>query len=121
VRLAADNPMRTPLLMTLAFEVIVFGLSIPVMILISGISGGLAGGLGGAAALLALVSAGLFRRPVGYPLGWLTQLAGIALGLATPTMFVVGGMFAGVWLMIFVLGRRLERRRPPASPDGATD
>jgi len=113
VRLAADNPMRMPLMITLIFEVIVFGLSIPVMIFISELPGGLAGGLGGLAAGLALLSAGLMRTPAGYPLGWLTQLAGIALGIATPTMFIVGGMFAGIWLLMFVLGRRLERRSTP--------
>ncbi|WP_246187017.1 DUF4233 domain-containing protein [Microlunatus speluncae] len=121
MRLAADNPMRTPLMITLMFEVIVFGLSIPVMIFISGLPGGLAGGLGGLAAGLALVSAGLMRTPAGYPLAWLTQLAGIALGIATPTMFVVGGLFAGIWLFMFVLGRRLERRTPPGSADPATE
>ena len=110
MRLAADNPMRMPLLMILIFEVIVFGLSVPVMIFISGLPGGLAGGLGGLAAVLALISAGLLRTPAGYPVAWLTQLAGIALGIATPTMFIVGGLFAGLWLFMFILGRRLERR-----------
>ncbi|MFC7620902.1 DUF4233 domain-containing protein [Microlunatus sp. GCM10028923] len=114
MRLAADNPMRMPLMITLMFEVIVFGLSIPVMILISGLPGWVAGGLGGLAALLALASAGLMRSTAGYPLGWLTQVAGIALGFANPTMFVVGAIFAGVWLLFFVLGRRLERRAPRA-------
>lgn len=112
MRLAADNPMRMPLMITLMFEVIVFGLSIPVMILISGLPGWVAGGLGGLAAVLALVSAGLMRSPAGYPLGWLTQLAGLALGFANATMFVAGGIFAGVWLLFFVLGRRLERGVP---------
>lgn len=115
MRLAADNPMRMPMMMTLAFEVIVFGLSIPVMILISGLPGWVAGGLGGLAAALALASAGLMRSAVGYPLGWLTQLAGIALGFATATMFVVGAIFAGLWLLFFVLGRRLERGVPGRS------
>lgn len=121
MRLAADNPMRTPLLITLVFEVIVFGLSVPVMIFISGLPGGLAGGLGGLAAVLAVASVGLLRTPAGYPLAWLTQLAGIALGIATPMMFVVGGMFAGIWLLMFILGRRLEQRAASRGADGATD
>lgn len=116
MKLAADNPMRTPLLIVLIFEVIVYGLSVPVMIFNSNVPGGVAGGLGGAAAALALVSAGLMRTPVGYPAGWLTQLAGIALGFATPIMFVVGAMFAGIWIMIFVFGRRLEKRNLPGKP-----
>jgi hypothetical protein len=113
--------MRTPLLITLVFEVVVFGLSVPVMIFISGLPGALAGGLGGLAAVLALVSAGLLRKPAGFPVAWLTQLAGIALGIATPTMFIVGGMFAGIWVMMFVLGKRLEQRSRPGEPGRAAE
>ena len=106
--LAPDNPMRSVLLTVLLFEVIVFGLAIPVMILVSGVSGGVAAGLGGAAAVLALLSAGLLRRPAGYLVGWLTQLAGVALGLLTPAMYAVGAVFLGLWVLSIVLGKRLE-------------
>lgn len=117
MRLASDNPMRTPLMIVLIFEVVVYGLSIPVMIFISDVPGGLAGGLGGAAGGLALVSAALLRTAIGFPVAWLTQLAGIALGIATSTMFIVGGMFAGIWILIFVLGRRLEAQWAAGNPD----
>lgn len=102
------NPMRVVLLTVLIFEVVVFGLAVPVMILVSGVSPELAALGAGGAALLALVAAGLLRRPVGYLVGWITQPVGIALGLLTPAMFVVGAMFAGLWVLSFVLGRRLE-------------
>lgn len=115
--LPPDNPMRVVLLAVLIFEVIVFGLSVPVMIFVSNVSGSLAGLAGGGAALLALVAAGLMRRPTGYYVGWLTQLVGIALGFLTAGMFVVGVMFAGLWVLTFVLGKRLERNRG-ASPAG---
>jgi hypothetical protein len=62
----------------------------------------------GGAAVLALATAALLRKPIGYVLGWITQVAAIALGLLTPAMFLVGGMFAGLWVLTFVLGRRLE-------------
>lgn len=116
--LPAGNPMRTVLLAILVFEVIVFGLAVPVMILTSDVSGEVAGLLGGGAALLALVSAGLLRRPAGYLLGWLTQLVGLALGFATPAMFAVGAVFAGLWVLTFVLGYRLDdlRRRQAPGP-----
>lgn len=110
ITLSAGNPMRTVLLAVLGFEVIVFGLGIPVMIYISHVSGGLAGGFGGAASLLALVAAATLRRPGGYALGWLTQLFGLALGLLTPTMFIAGGIFAAIWIMTFVLGKKLDAR-----------
>lgn len=106
--LSPTNPMRVVLLSILAFEVIVFGLAVPVMILLSDVPGRSAGLLGGSAALLALVAAGLMRRPIGYPLGWLTQVVGVALGLLTSAMFVVGGMFALLWVLTIVLGKRLD-------------
>lgn len=108
MRLAADNPMRTVLLTTLIFEVIVFGLAIPVMIQVSDVSPAAAGGFGGGAALLALIAAGVLRKPYGYPVAWLAQVAGVALGFLTPSMYLVGGMFLGLWLISFMLGKRIE-------------
>ena len=104
--------MRVVLLSVLLFEVIVFGLSVPVMVLVSHVPIGLAAGFGGGAAVLALLASGLLRRPAGYPLGWLTQLVGVGLGLLTPAMFVVGLMFAALWVVSFVLGKRLDAARP---------
>ena len=106
--LTPGNPMRVVLLSILIFELIVFALAIPVMIMVSEVPTGLAFGFGGGAALLALVAAGLMRRPIGYLFGWLTQLAGVALGLLTTPMFFVGGMFLVLWLITFVLGKRLD-------------
>ena len=48
------------------------------------------------------------RKPIGDPVGWVTQPVGILLGLLTPAMWVVGGMFARLWVLSFVLGRRLD-------------
>jgi len=117
ITLGAGNPMRVVLMTVLIFEVIVFGLAVPVMIFISDVSGAAAAGLGGGTAVLALVAAGLLRRRVGYILGWLTQVAGLALGLLTSTMFIVGALFAAVWVLAFVLGKRLDSRME-TSPDG---
>lgn len=111
-RLAPGNPMRTPLAATLISEVVVFGLAIPGMILVSAVPAGTAALLGGLCALLALVAAASLRRGWGYPVAWLTQVAGIALGLATPMMYLVGVIFAVIWVASFVMGRRLEKRSP---------
>jgi Protein of unknown function (DUF4233) len=110
ITLSPRNPMRVPLLSVLFFEVIVFALAIPVMILVSHTAALPAALLGSGAALLALAGAGLLRKPAGYPIGWVAQLAGILLGLLTPAMFVVGGMFAALWVVSFVLGKRLDAR-----------
>lgn len=109
-RLAPDNPMRSPLLAALFSEVVVFGLAIPGMILVSSVSAGTAAVLGGLGALLAVIAALGLRRGWGYPLGWLTQAAGVLMGLATPMMYLVGIIFAIIWVATFVLGRRLEKR-----------
>jgi Protein of unknown function (DUF4233) len=108
ITLSPRNPMRTVLMFILIFELIVFVLAVPVMIFNSDVSLLVASALAGGAALLALVSAGLLGRPAGYPLAWLTQVAAVALGALTPSMFVVGGFFAGIWVLTFVLGKRLD-------------
>jgi Protein of unknown function (DUF4233) len=115
--LSAGNPMRVVLMTVLIFELIVFGLAIPVMILVSGVSPVAAAGFGGGAALLALVAAGLLRSRVGYILGWIAQLVGLTLGFLTPMMFAVGAVLGGVWLLSFILGKRLDSRMEP-SPEG---
>jgi hypothetical protein len=115
--LSAGNPMRVVLMTELIFEMIVFGLAIPVMIFISNVPAAAAAGFGGGAAVLALVAAGLLRSGVGYVLGWLTQLAGLALGFLTTLMFVVGMLLAAVWVLAFVLGKRLDSRMETSPED----
>ena len=106
--LSPGNPMRVVLLAILIFEVIVFALAVPVMIMVSEVSLGLAVGFGGGAALLALVAAALLRRSAGYLVGWPLQLLGVGLGFLTTPMFFVGGMFLALWLLTFILGKRLD-------------
>ena len=113
--LSRGNPMRVVLLSVLIFEVIVFGLAIPVMILIGNVAPGAASGFGGGAALLAILAAGTMRRSAGYYLGWAAQLVGIALGFLTSTMFIVGVMFAAIWVISFVLGKRLDEAKAAQS------
>jgi hypothetical protein len=115
--LSAGNPMRVVLMTVLIFEMIVFGLAIPVMIFISNVPAAAAAGLGGGAAVLALVAAGLLRSRVGYVFGWLTQLAGLALGFLTTLMFLVGILLAAVWVLAFVLGKRLDSRMETSPED----
>jgi hypothetical protein len=117
ISLSTGNPMRVALVTVLIFEVIVFGLAIPVMIFISNVPAAAAVGFAGGAAVLAILAAGLLRFRVGYILGWAAQLAGLALGFLTATMFIVGALFAAVWVLSFVLGKRLDSRLE-TSPEG---
>lgn len=111
MRLHPQNPMGRVMLSILVFEAVVCGLAIAGMIQVEAMPAGTSVLLGGGAALLALAASALLRTPVGYPLGWLTQVVVIVLGVATPMMFAVGGMFGLLWVLVFVLGRRIERSR----------
>ena len=113
--LSPKNPMRVVLLSMVLFEVILFALAVPVRILVSHVGALTATLCGGGAALLALVSAGLLRKPTGYLVGWVAQVVGVLLGLLTPAMFVVGLLFAALWTVSFVLGKKLDARPAPAS------
>lgn len=108
MRLQPGNPMGRAMVITLVLEMIAFGLAVAVMIQLTGVPAWLTGVTVGGAALLCLLGAGLFRTPVGYPLGWLAQLAGLALGVLSPVMFVVTGVFVVVWVLAFVLGKKID-------------
>jgi len=114
VKLTPTNPMGRVMLSILIFEAIIFGLAIAGMIQVSSLSVPVSFGLGFGAAALAIVAAGMLRRPGGYLVAWLTQVVAIALGFATTMMFWVGGMFVLLWVVCFVLGRRIETT-PPGS------
>ena len=108
MRLQPGNPMTRPLMVHLLLEVLVFALAIPGMVIVSDVAALPAGLAAGGAALLAVVAAGTLRRPVGWPLAWAAQVAGFLLGLLTSMMYLVGGIFAMIWLISFVLGRRID-------------
>ncbi len=117
ITLSPGNPMRVVLMTVLIFEMIAFGLAIPVMIFVSEVPAAAAAGFGAGTAALAFAASALLRTSVGFVLGWLAQLAGLALGLLTTTMFIVGAIFAAVWVLAFVLGKRLDSSAA-ASPEG---
>ncbi len=109
--LQPGNPMTKVLMALLVFEVIVFGLSIATMVQVDEVALLPALAAGGGASVLAVAAAATMRRPLGYALGWLTQLVALALGLLTPSMFAMGGVFVLLWVITFVLGRRLDALR----------
>jgi len=77
-----------------------------------GLSGGeLAFLLGLAGALL--LASGLQRRRVGLLVGTLLQLPVIATGFLVGVMFLLGVLFAGVWLYLLRLRRQLLGPAPP--------
>lgn len=106
--LPAGNPMTKVVVSFLAFEVIVFGLTIPGMILVSGISVAMSVVLGCIGMVASILCAVGVPRTWGYLLAWALQIFGILLGLATPMMYAVGIVFTAIWVSIIVLGRRID-------------
>ncbi len=71
-------------------------------------------------AVLAIVVAGLMRRPFGPALGWVIQVLAILSGVWEPMMFVVGIVFAVLYGYCHRVGRRVDRehvRRELAARD----
>ena len=67
---------------------------------------------GGAAAIIViLLTIAVLRWPVGVAIGWLIQVALIALGVLNPVMYVVGAGFAAFWVWCFVRARQIDARR----------
>lgn len=109
--LDADNPMRSAVMATLIFEIIVVWLAFIGMIQVSGINLGIAALWCAITSVLCLVAAAGLRKGWGYHVGWVAQVVIIGLGLLTPWMFAMGIIFALIWLTCVVLGRRIEQRR----------
>ena len=113
--LTPGNPMRVVLLSILLFEVVVYGLAIPVMILVSDVPAGEASRFRRWCRPAGAGRRRTLRRPAGYFVGWVTQPVGVALGFLTAPMFVVGVMFLALWVISFILGKRLDGQAAAAA------
>ena len=85
----------------LIMEAIVIGLAIPVAIVQEHLRHGVAGGVGG----------GLVGRPgMGWVLwaGTALQALIIAAGVVVPAMYILGAIFAALWITGIWLARRLQ-------------
>ena len=99
----------------LIMEAVVIGLAILPAIVLEHANRGLAGGIGGALALCALLIGGVVGRPhMAWALwaGTVLQLLVIAAGAVVPAMYVLGVIFAALW----VTGIWLARRHQPPQP-----
>lgn len=66
--------------------------------------------IGGAVLIVLLVFTARFvRYPWGVWLGWVLQVALIALGILLPVMYFIGAGFAALWTFCFIKGRQLDR------------
>ena len=55
-----------------------------------------------------MLTAGLLSRPWAYVVGHAVQVGAICLGFVVPVMFLVGAMFAALWAIAYLVGRRIE-------------
>ena len=65
----------------------------------------------GGVALLCLIAAALVRRRFGIWLGSAVQVVLVASGVMVPMMYVMGVVFAALWVLALVLGGRIDGER----------
>jgi len=107
----------------LAMEAIVIGLAIPVAIVLEHLRHGVAGGVGGGLAVCALLLSGLVGRPrMAWALvaGSVLQVLVIAVGVVVPAMYILGAIFAALWVTGIWLAHRLAATSPPAPASSAS-
>ncbi len=103
----------------LMLEAIVIGLAIPVAIAYEHLRHSVAGGVGGGLAVCALLLGGLVgRRGMGWVLwaGTVLQVLVIASGIVLPAMYILGVIFAALWVTSITLARRLQAQSAPKAP-----
>jgi len=108
------SPRRSMCAAVLALEAITLGLTTPVMISIADVPVGTALWIGLGLCLACLLVAGMLGAEWAYGLGWLIQGAAIGLGFVIPMMFVLGAIFAALWIAADLLGRKIDRERAAA-------
>ncbi len=110
--------MRTMCASVLGLQSVILFLTTPVLITVADVdvTWALVAGLG--LGVLAIVAAASLRSPYGYWLGHLVQVGAMAMGFLLPVMFFLGAVFAGLWVLALVLGRRVEEAK--AARSGAT-
>jgi len=103
----------------LIMEAIVIGLAIPVAIVQEHVHHGTAAGVGGGLAVCALLLSGVVGRPgMGWALvaGSVLQVLVIAAGIVVPAMYILGTIFAALWVTGIWLARRLGTPSAPGAP-----
>jgi|SRR5450631_3371390 len=94
----------------LSMEVVVFWLAIIVAIVQENVSVAAALAVGGALGVGSIAIAAMIRRPWAYRAGGALQVLAIACGFVVPAMFVVGALFAILWIVAVRLGDTALRR-----------
>lgn len=100
--------MRLMCSSTLVLEAVVVLLAIAPTVVLTDLPAGQVAAGGVVLAVLAVLVAGSLRRPSAYTAGFVVQALVLATGFVLPAMFIVGVIFTALWVMSWVLGRRME-------------
>lgn len=75
---------------------------------------------GGVIAALLVVAVVMLRKPVGWILGSVLQVAIIGYGFVTTPLFFLGSLFLGLWVAAIIVGRKGEAARSALLKAGET-
>ena len=103
----------------LAFEVIVVFLASLVAFGLKVQPGPVALIGGGVICLALLATLALLRYEWSFTLGWVLQGVIVATGIFVPVMWVIGLIFAGMWVYCMVVGGRIDRQKAAAEEMGS--
>lgn len=65
----------------------------------------------GVVAALCLLALGLAKRPIGLGLAAAVQVLLVLSGFFIPTMWFLGAVFAVIWIVGVILGRKIDREK----------
>ncbi|WP_166353131.1 DUF4233 domain-containing protein [Phytoactinopolyspora limicola] len=95
----------------LTFEVIVVALVVPVAVNLGGVNTTFGVVSAGVVAALCILGAATVRRGrVGYVIGSAAQVGAVGMGFVIPMMFILGSIFAAMWVVLLRIGPEVERR-----------
>lgn len=72
--------------------------------------------LGGALAVALLLTPGLLKRKSGWIIGSILQVPLVGYGAVVTSMYVLGGIFAMLWIAAIIVGRAGEAARARLTP-----
>ncbi len=72
--------------------------------------------LGGVLAVVLLLTPGLLKRKSGWIIGSILQVPLVGYGAVVTSMYVLGGIFAALWIAAIIVGRAGEAARARLTP-----
>jgi hypothetical protein len=72
--------------------------------------------LGGVLAVVLLLTPGLLKRKSGWIIGSILQVPLVGYGAVVTSMYVLGGIFAVLWIAAIIVGRAGEAARARLTP-----